>query len=289
MIVDFHTHSLASDGALPHAELLQQAKSAGVTRFAITDHDTLSGYPSVKDTDIAQEVGLISGVELSCRWASTTIHVVGLAFDDSSLAITSMVKSLPEARVERAKTIAHRLEKAGFAGALKGAQETADESQIGRPHFAQWMVEMGHVNSLTAAFDKYLGAGKIGDVKTFWPSMTDVVGEITKAGGVAVLAHPLKYKLTGMKLRALLTDFKEAGGESLEILNGRQPEADMKRLSQMADSLGFLVSAGSDFHRSFEYGPTLGVDTDRLAAGHYVWDALCQRAQEGNAAETKSQ
>ena len=140
MIVDFHTHSLASDGALLPAELLEQAKSAGVTRFAITDHDTLSGYQSVKDTGIAQEVGLISGVELSCRWASTTIHVVGLAFDDSSLAITSMVKSLSEARVERAKTIAHRLEKAGFAGALKGAQETADESQIGRPHFAQWMV-----------------------------------------------------------------------------------------------------------------------------------------------------
>jgi hypothetical protein len=86
-----------------------------------------------------------------------------------------------------------------------------------------------------------------------------------------------------------LTDFKAAGGESLEILNGRQPEADMKRLSQMADSLGFLVSAGSDFHRSFEYGPTLGVDTDRLAEGNYLWEALCQRAQEGNAAEIKPQ
>ena len=117
MSVDFHTHSWATDGALLHAALLEQGKSAGVTGCAITDHDTLSGYQSVKDTGIAQGVGMISGVELSCRWASTTIHVVGLAFDDSSLDITSIVKSLSEARVERAKTIAHRLEKAGFAGA----------------------------------------------------------------------------------------------------------------------------------------------------------------------------
>ncbi len=285
MIVDFHTHSLASDGALQPIELLLQAKQAGVSRFAITDHDTLAGYLSVKDTQAARDVGLISGVELSCRWAKTTIHVVGLGFDDSAARIVDMVTSLSAARIERAETIAQRLEKAGFQGALDGALRVANGSQIGRPHFAHWLVEAGHVASLTEAFDKYLGAGKIGDVKAFWPAMTDVVRAITAAGGIAVLAHPLKYRLTGMKLRALINDFKAAGGTCLEILNGRQPEVDMKRLSQMAESLNLLVSAGSDFHRSFEYGPTLGVDADRLAAGRYVWN---ERALNGSAESAES-
>ena len=285
MIVDFHTHSLASDGALQPSDLLLQAKEAGVSRFAITDHDTLAGYLSVKDTPAARDVGLVSGVELSCRWAKTTIHVVGLGFDDSAAEVIDMVTSLSAARIERAKTIAQRLENAGFSGALDGALKVANDSQIGRPHFAQWLLDAGHVASLTEAFDKYLGAGKVGDVKAFWPAMADVVRAITASGGVAVLAHPLKYRLTGMKLRALINDFKAAGGTCLEILNGRQPEVDMKRLSQMAESLNLLVSAGSDFHRSFEYGPTLGVDADRLATGRYVWN---ERALNGSAESAES-
>ena len=283
VIVDFHTHSLASDGALEPIDLLLKAKEAGVSRFAITDHDTLAGYLSVKGSKAARDVGLVSGVELSCRWAKTTIHVVGLGFDDSAAEIIDMVTSLSDARIERAKTIAQRLENAGFSGALDGALKVANGSQIGRPHFAQWMLDAGHVASLTEAFDKYLGAGKVGDVKAFWPAMADVVRAITASGGVAVLAHPLKYRLTGMKLRALINDFKAAGGTCLEILNGRQPEVDMKRLSQMAESSDLLVSAGSDFHRSFEYGPTLGVDADRLAAGQYVWN---QRALNGSVGST---
>lgn len=283
VIVDFHTHSLASDGALEPSDLLLQAKEAGVSRFAITDHDTLAGYLSVKGSQAARDVGLVSGVELSCRWAKTTIHVVGLGFDDSAAEIIDMVTSLSDARIERAKTIAQRLENAGFSGALDGALKVANGSQIGRPHFAQWMLDAGHVASLTEAFDKYLGAGKVGDVKAFWPTMADVVRAITASGGVAVLAHPLKYRLTGMKLRALINDFKAAGGTCLEILNGRQPEVDMKRLSQMAQSSDLLVSAGSDFHRSFEYGPTLGVDADRLAAGQYVWN---ERALNGSVGST---
>jgi predicted metal-dependent phosphoesterase TrpH len=243
----------------------------------------LAGYLSVKDTQAARDVGLVSGVELSCRWAKTTIHVVGLGFDDSAAEIIDMVTSLSAARIERAGTIAQRLENAGFSGALDGALKVANGSQIGRPHFAQWMLDAGHVASWTEAFDKYLGAGKVGDVKAFWPTMADVVRAITASGGVAVLAHPLKYRLTGMKLRALINDFKAAGGTCLEILNGRQPEVDMKRLSQMAQSSDLLVSAGSDFHRSFEYGPTLGVDADRLAAGHYVWN---ERALNGSVGST---
>ena len=274
MIVDFHTHSLASDGALAPMELLRRAKAAGVRQFALTDHDTTAGYLSVRHTTEAHEVGLISGVELSCRWATTTVHVVGLNFDADAPEMVAMVEQLTQAREERAEKIAKRLAGVGIDGALEGAKAIAKESQIGRPHFATWMAEAGAVDSVTEAFDKYLGAGKIGDVKMFWPPLSDVVRAITRAGGVAILAHPLKYRLTGMKLRALINDFKAAGGGAIEVLNGRQPETDLKRLSQLAEGNGLMCSVGSDFHRDFECGPKLGVDVERLPTGAYVWDAL---------------
>ena len=274
MIVDFHTHSLASDGALAPMELLRCAKAAGVRQFALTDHDTTAGYLSVRHTTEAHEVGLISGVELSCRWATTTVHVVGLNFDADAPEMVAMVEQLTQAREERAEKIAKRLVGVGIDGALEGAKAIAKESQIGRPHFATWMAEAGAVDSVTEAFDKYLGAGKIGDVKMFWPPLSDVVQAITRAGGVAILAHPLKYRLTGMKLRALINDFKAAGGGAIEVLNGRQPETDLNRLSQLAEGNGLMCSVGSDFHRDFEYGPKLGVDVERLPTGAYVWDAL---------------
>ncbi|MEC8613571.1 MAG: PHP domain-containing protein [Pseudomonadota bacterium] len=274
MIVDFHTHSLASDGALAPMELLRRAKAAGIRQFALTDHDTTAGYLSVRHTSEANEVGLISGVELSCRWATTTVHVVGLDFDADAPVMIAMVEQLTQAREERAEKIATRLAGVGIEGALEGAKAIANESQIGRPHFATWLAETGAVASVTDAFDKYLGAGKIGDVKMFWPPLSDVVQAITRAGGVAILAHPLKYRLTGMKLRALINDFKAAGGGAIEVLNGRQPETDLKRLSQLAEGNGLMCSVGSDFHRDFEYGPKLGIDVERLPNGAYVWDAL---------------
>ena len=274
MIVDFHTHSLASDGALAPMELLRRAKAAGVRLFALTDHDTTAGYLAVRHTSEAHEVGLISGVELSCRWATTTVHIVGLNFDADAPELVAMVEQLTQAREERAEKIATRLAGAGIDGALEGAKAIANESQIGRPHFATWMAEAGAVESVTEAFDKYLGAGKIGDVKMFWPPLSDVVQAITQAGGVAILAHPLKYRLTGMKLRALINDFKAAGGGAIEVLNGRQPETDLKRLSLLAEGNGLMCSVGSDFHRDFEYGPKLGIDVERLPNGAYVWDAL---------------
>jgi len=255
-------------------ETLRRAKAAGVRQFALTDHDTTAGYLAVRHTSEADEVGLISGVELSCRWATTTVHIVGLSFDADAPEMVAMVEQLTQAREERAEKIATRLAGVGIDDALEGAKAIANGSQIGRPHFATWMAEAGAVESVTEAFDKYLGAGKIGDVKMFWPPLSDVMQAITQAGGVAILAHPLKYRLTGMKLRALINDFKAAGGGAIEVLNGRQPETDLKRLSLLAEGNGLMCSVGSDFHRDFEYGPKLGIDVERLPNGAYVWDAL---------------
>jgi predicted metal-dependent phosphoesterase TrpH len=279
MIIDFHTHSHASDGALPPLELIDQAIAAGVEQFAITDHDTINGYCEVLASSIAlpADFRLISGIEMSCQWSNATIHVLGLDVDVEHETLQAALSTLHTARQERAVIIARKLEKAGMPGALEGALSEAGRSQLGRPHFAAWMVAQGHVADTNGAFDKYLGAGKMGDVKACWPTLEEVVGWITDSGGSAVLAHPMKYRFTRTKLRRLLTAFINCGGTALEVFSGRQRPDQTQDLNKLAIEFDLQVSAGSDFHRQFDYGPKLGVDSDRLPVGARMWQPGAQR------------
>ncbi|MBT5007842.1 MAG: PHP domain-containing protein [Halieaceae bacterium] len=272
MLIDFHTHTTASDGALTPAEMLGRAAEAGIELLAITDHDTMAGYLAAAALGAQYpNVGLVPGVEYSCRWSGTTIHVVGLGMDCEHPAMREGLAMLGQARQERGIKIAQRLEAKGFPGALAGALAEAGESQLGRPHFASWMVGQGHVKDHSEAFDKYLGQGKTGDVKAFWPELADVVQWIVQAGGAAVIAHPLKYRFTRMKLRRLVIDFREAGGQAIEVLSGRQTPDQIGQLQRLANEFQLEVSAGSDFHRDGPYSPALGIELGRLQSPLGVW------------------
>jgi predicted metal-dependent phosphoesterase TrpH len=273
LLIDFHTHTNASDGELAPAVLIARAREAGIAALAITDHDTLAGYHAAQTADLSG-IELVPGVEISCVWGGTTIHVVGLGFDPAAPAMVAILQRLTLARNERAVKISERLGARNIPGALEGAQAIAGDSQIGRPHFAQWMVAEGHVSSMNSAFDKYLGQGKIGDVKTFWPTLESAVTTIVESGGMAILAHPLKYKFTRMKLNALCQDFKALGGVALEILNGRQTDGETARLKQLAGQCGLQASAGSDFHRDWQYGAALGVEAAIAGDMPAVWETL---------------
>lgn len=277
MHVDFHTHTQASDGALTPAGLLARAVQAQLTMLAITDHDTLAGYREIRDSAAETGVLLVSGVELSCQWAGAGVHIVGLGFDADAPGLAEGIASLQSARESRAIEIAARLEKRGFPGALAGARACAGASQIGRPHFARWMVDAGHVADMGLAFDRYLGRGKVGDVKACWPSLASVTGWLADAGGIAVVAHPLQYRFTRMKLRRLLTDFRAAGGGGLEILSGRQDASRTAELARLASAFDLYASAGSDFHRDSPYGASLGVESRLLTGVPNVVDALQAR------------
>jgi predicted metal-dependent phosphoesterase TrpH len=272
VLIDFHTHTTASDGALTPAEMLGRAAEAGIELLAITDHDTMAGYFAAAALGAKYpNVGLVPGVEYSCRWSGTTIHVVGLGMDCEHPAMREGLAMLGQARRERGIKIAQRLEAKGFQGALAGALAEAGESQLGRPHFASWMVGQGHVKDHSEAFDKYLGQGKTGDVKAFWPELADVVQWIVQAGGAAVIAHPLKYRFTRMKLRRLVIDFREAGGQAIEVLSGRQTPDQTGQLQRLANEFQLEVSAGSDFHRDGPYSPALGIELSRLQSPLGVW------------------
>ena len=268
MIIDFHTHSHASDGSLAPAELATRAHAAGVLKLALTDHDTVAGYRELRDNaSLPDDLVLVPGAELSCTWSKVAVHVLGLGMDIEHPTFKAGLARLARARAERAEMIAARLEKRGISGALAGARREAGCSHVARPHFAAWMAEAGYVRDAGQAFDRYLGAGKIGDVKALWPRLDEVVAWITAAGGRPVLAHPLYYKLTRTRLRACIADFKAAGGEAIEVYSGRQDAQQLRRLCDLAGEFQLHVSGGSDFHGDREYGPRLGFDTGMLPDG----------------------
>ncbi|MEH6583450.1 MAG: PHP domain-containing protein [Halioglobus sp.] len=274
MLIDFHTHTTASDGALSPGELLDRARESGISQLAITDHDTVAGYRAAAKyyTQVLGEITLIPGVELSCQWSGANIHILGLGIDCDHPAMAHGLSVLQGARIARAEKIAERLEKRGFRGAMEGALAQAGESQIGRPHFAAWMIEQGHVKDFGAAFDKYLGRGKMGDVKAFWPTLAEVTHWIVESGGVAAIAHPLHYRFTRMKLRRLVVDFKASGGAAIELINGRQGADQIAQLQRLAVEFELEVTAGSDFHRDSPFGAKIGVELRLLKGLPGVWE-----------------
>ena len=223
--------------------------------MSITDHDSVAAYTGLVEllaqqpSEGLRDLRIVPGIELSCTWGKRTIHVVGLNIDLENTTLQQGIHSLQRARIERAEIIDKRLAKLGFEGGYAFAATLAGDSQIGRPHFAKFMVERGYVSNEPEAFKRYLGAGKVGDVKQVWPQMAEVVGWITAAGGVAVLAHPLHYKMTATKLRAIVTDFKLAGGRALEVINGKQPADRTQYLAKLCEQFELAASIGSDFHR----------------------------------------
>ena len=256
MNVDLHCHTTASDGKLSPAELLALARERNIDLLSITDHDTLSGYQAVQD--VASDMKLVCGIELSTTWQRRGVHIVGLNVDPQSDILRCGVAQQSAARQERAQQIAQRLARLGFDNALPGASKFAADGYIGRPHFAAWLVEIGAVKDISQAFKKYLGAGKAGDVREQWADLETVVDWIGRAGGLAVLAHPAKYKLTRTKLLALLDDFIAVGGRGMEVISGLQIPSLTRDLGAICRQKGLLASVGSDFHQLGQNWAELG-------------------------------
>lgn len=245
---DLHTHSLCSDGILRPQELVSRARAQGVLTLALTDHDTVEGIDEARQAAAREGIELIPGIEFSCLWDGIGVHIVGLNIDPDHPLMLAAVARQQQRREERAHSIAEKLAKVGIPGALEGARARATGNGIGRPHFAHFMVEQGHVASVSAAFQKYLGSGKVGDVKQLWPDIAQAIEWIRGAGGVAVVAHPDKYKVTRTKLRRLLAEFAEAGGQALEVISGQQSPTLSRDLLALAQKYDLSASCGSDFH-----------------------------------------
>lgn len=265
--IDLHSHTTASDGTMGPVELCLRAMDRGVTTLAITDHDTVAAHYFLKNHRPEGELEIITGIELSTSWGSSEIHIVGLNFPLDHPDLEKIVARQGEARRQRSLHIASCLAKrlpaysAGqifeqvLVGAIAQQKATSDgfilkpdEIQIGRPHFARWLVGIGLCKNMEDAFQKYLGAGKIGNLKAFWPPMSQAVAWVRALGGIPVLAHPGKYKMTRTKLCALIKDFKLAGGQALEVQGANQPHSQIEQMARFCKEFELSASQGSDFH-----------------------------------------
>jgi predicted metal-dependent phosphoesterase TrpH len=246
VIYDLHSHSNASDGSMEPSALLLHAAECGVHALSITDHDTLAAYDRI-DTGV-EWPRVVPGIELSTSWRKIGVHVLGLNIDPACPTLRRGVRRQQQSRGARARAIAQRLRSQGLPNMLDAVLQIAGGDPVGRPHFAEHLVSEGFARDNKAAYRKYLGAGKAGDVRHHWASLPDVVGWIVQSGGTAVLAHPAKYRLTKTKLRALAKDFRVAGGTAIEVVCGQQSLNTTTRLARLAGDLGLAASCGSDFH-----------------------------------------
>lgn len=256
---DLHCHSTASDGLLAPEAVVRRAQGNGVTMLALTDHDDLDGLAAAEKT--AGEVGLrlINGVEISIQWESTSIHIVGLGFDRQEARLNQGLAAIRSGRVTRAQRMAEALDKIGIHGVLEGAMKyAANPSLISRAHFARYLVEIGICKDVHAVFESYLTPGKPGYVEHQWASLEDAVTWINGAGGVAVVAHPGRYRISNVEMRRFLGQFKDVGGSGVEVVSGSHTPDQILQYARYARQYGFLASLGSDFHGPEESYVDLG-------------------------------
>ena len=245
---DLHSHSTVSDGSLSPEQLVARAIDQGVDVLALTDHDGTEGIIAAQAAAQGTKLSLVTGVEISVTWGSSTVHILGLKVDHKNEALQKGLEKIRDYRKERAVKIAERLEKSGISGAYEGASQYASPVMLGRVHFAKFLVDKGHAKNINDVFKRYLVRNKPGYVSGEWATLAQAVNWINGAGGQAVIAHPARYKMTATKLRRLITEFKELGGVGLEVVSGRQHPEEIKTLAKLANDFNLLASCGSDFH-----------------------------------------
>ena len=254
--IDLHTHSNCSDGALSPAELVARAAAAGVSVLALTDHDSTDGLENARRAADEVSVHLVPGVEISSSWRAQDIHVIGLWLDPYDAALRSLLRSQAELRRTRMRSICLRLGKARLPGDMLLAAVEAKGGVPTRTHLANAMVALGLVARTDEAFSKYLKKGRAGHVAIEWPALQETIGAILGAGGVAVLAHPGRYPLSGGARRRLLDEFTAAGGGALEVVSGGNGAQHVEACTVLALKYGLAGSVGSDFHSpQFAWNP----------------------------------
>ncbi len=246
---DLHSHSTASDGSLRPSELVRLARLRKIDVLALTDHDNIDGIREARFEAANVGLQLVAGAEISVSWGrSSTIHIVGLNLDIDNPILLNGLQKLCEFRQWRSEEIARRLAKKGIAGALQGARAFARGNIIGRVHFARFLIEQGHAKDMKQVFKRYLVQGKPGYVPGDWATLEEALSWIHHAGGLAVIAHPARYRLSATRLRQLLDEFQALGGCALEVVSGSHSRDEIQRMAQLCCGFGLLASAGSDYH-----------------------------------------
>ncbi len=275
---DLHCHSIISDGTLTPEALAQRAQANGVELWALTDHDELGGQD--RAIEAARQLGLpyLTGTEISVTFAGATVHIVGLGMDHRDEQLLAGLRATRGGREERAREMSDDLARVGIKGVYEGALKYVGNPElISRSHFARYLVEIGVCKDTSEVFRKYITEGKPGYVPHRWARLGDAVGWITGSGGVAVIAHPGRYKFTTNEEFALFTEFKAHGGQGVEVMTGAHGQADYVKYAGFCQEFGLAASRGSDFHSPDESHTDLGRLPDLPGSVTPVWELLAAR------------
>ncbi len=275
---DLHCHSVVSDGTLTPEALAARAQANGVQLWALTDHDEIGGQHRAADAARAQGMAYLTGTEISVTFAGATVHIVGLGFDPDDAQLARGLHATRGGRGERAQDMAQQLAAVGIPGAYEGAlRYVGNPELISRTHFARFLVEAGVCRDTSEVFRRFLTEGKPGYVPHRWAALGDAVRWIREAGGLAVIAHPARYKFSANEEYALFSEFKRHGGEGVEVVTGSHTESEYATYADMAREFGLAASRGSDFHSPDESHTDLGTLPPLPAGLTPVWELLADR------------
>lgn len=275
---DLHCHSVVSDGTLEPEALAARAAANGVELWALTDHDEIGGQQRAAAAARSHGMRYLTGTEISVTFAGETVHIVGLGFAADDSCMQRGLQETRGGRGARARDIAAGLAQVGIKDAYEGAlRYVGNPELISRTHFARFLVETGVCKDTNEVFRRYLTENKPGFVPHRWASLKDAVQWITDAGGVAVIAHPARYKLTANEEYALFSEFKAHGGRAVEVVTGSHTAAEYVKYAETAKEFGLAASRGSDFHSPDESHTDLGQLPFLPGGLTPVWELLADR------------
>jgi predicted metal-dependent phosphoesterase TrpH len=271
---DLHCHSTVSDGTVSPAALVARAARRGVGTLALTDHDDTAGLAEAAAAALEHGIRFVNGVEISVTWQAQTIHIVGLGINPEHPVLQNGLAATRSGRIDRAQRMAAAFDGLGIHGTFEGAAALAGNPRmISRTHFARYLCDTGKVKNVKDAFRHWLGEGRPCNVDQEWARLGDAVSWINASGGVAVIAHPARYRLERPQLRVLLSEFGDAGGAALEVVAGSQKPGQYAMFARYANEFGLAASCGSDFHSPLE-SRDLGGLPPLPAACEPVWQRL---------------
>ena len=274
-MIDLHTHSTCSDGTFSPAELVREAKRSGLTHLSLTDHDTAQGVAEARAEAGALGLSFIGGLEISAEYQPGTLHVLGYGFDENDAVLGERLEYVRRCRAERNPKIAENLRALGIDVDMEEVKAASGHGLVGRPHFAKVLFDKGYVGSLQEAFDRYLAKGRPAYVNKVRLTPEESLSVMRKAGGVAVLAHPLQLKAgRDGELEAVVKRLVDLGLQGMECYYRNHSARDTEALLALALKCGLIATGGSDFHGANRPGIRLGTGEGNLDVPLECWEQL---------------
>lgn len=263
--VDLHLHTTASDGVLSPSEIVRYAKAKGLQAIAITDHDTIEGLE--EGLSEGEKIGfeVIPGIEISAEHSPGSMHILGFFLDIHHPLLIEKLKYLQKARAERNPKIVEKLNRLGVDITFEEVLKASGGGQVGRPHFANVLLEKKYVRSFQEAFDRFLKKGASAYVDKFRFTSKEALYFIKETNGIAVLAHPNTLGMGGYsELEKLILQLVEEGLKGIEVYYPEHSSSEVDQYKTLAERHGLLITGGTDYHGIEKNGLDIGVGKGQM-------------------------